>query len=610
MKHIFLFFICLTAIGQQSVTEKLDSIFLIAQYYDDSKKDSLRIAAQNLRDITEKTGVPQGELYALRFEGWADEYDGNFDLALDKYLQLLEKAKKAEDEFSINMAYNDIAAIYIHFDQLDKAKAIYLEAINSPGFRDKEDKRLSVFYNNLGIVYKRLGNLDSALYSYGRSLQIKEKLGDERGMADLKINMSSLMVSLKRYDEAEKITLENLAFLKGKDLKADQWANLNNLGGIKFYQKKYAEALSIYRECLKLATEMDSKEREMETSEDMAEIYEGMGQPAQALKFFKRASELRQEILNLETSQRISELQEEFNAKERETENALLSTQLETERQRRTMLIAGLILAAMAVAGITFALQKNQKKNRQLARQNRLIEKQRDKLTELNSEKNNLISIVSHDLRSPFNSIALWNKMLQDSLGSSPLKVAESTEMIAKMAHYGQEMINNILDIERMEINTHTMDLQAIRLHDLVNELVHDFAPAASGKDIKLITNNQLPEDFTLQSDPTLLRRALENLISNALKFSNPHAKVWITMVQKGKKLMLEVKDLGPGISREEQRNLFQKYGKTSATPTSGEVSTGLGLSIVKRIMDELGGKVSIESEEGKGSTFILIFPL
>ena len=70
------------------------------------------------------------------------------------------------------------------------------------------------------------------------------------------------------------------------------------------------------------------------------------------------------------------------------------------------------------------------------------------------------------------------------------------------------------------------------------------------------------------------------------------------------------MKDLGPGISREEQRNLFQKYGKTSATPTSGEVSTGLGLSIVKRIMDELGGKVSVESEEGKGSTFSLIFPL
>ncbi|KPM47648.1 ATP-binding protein [Jiulongibacter sediminis] len=607
---LFLLFLPGLLTAQLTPLEKMDSLYNIAQLYDDAKIDSLRIMGKQLRTLTKESGVPQGELYALRFEGWADEYEGNYGLALPKYLEMLEKARKANDKFSINAAFNDMGAVYLHTNQYERAKSIYQEAISNPELQQDNPKRLSVFYNNLGIAYRRLDLLDSALYSYGESLKIKEELGDERGMADLRINMASLMVKLERYDEAEKYTLQNLDYLKGKDLKADVWANTNNLASVKFGQDKYQEALRLFEKSLGLAEELNSKERIMETQEHLATVHENIGNYRQALSYYRQAESTRQEIINVETNERISELQEQYNARERETENELLNTQLTSQRQQRTLLIGGLLLALAAVAGIAFALQKNRRKNAQLARQNRLIEKQRDKLTELNSEKNNLISIVSHDLRSPFNSILLWNRTLRENLASSPLKVAESSEMIEKMAGYGQEMIDNILDIERMEINSHTIDVQPLPLAEFISELIADFAPAAKGKDITIVNDFNLSEDFIFQTDGKLLRRALENLISNALKFSNRHAKVWLKVYKDGKKLHFQVKDLGVGISKEDQSLLFKKYGKTASTPTDGEQSTGLGLSIVKRIADELGAKVTVKSEPGKGSVFGLVFRL
>ncbi len=618
---IFLSLLTYAVKAQQSPLEKIDSIFLKTQYYDDSKIDSLRISANELRAIGKKSGIKLGEFYALRFEGWAHEYEGNYDKALATYLELLQKAKEAEDSFSINMAYNDMGAVYIHTNQNQRAKAIYQEAIDNPLLGKNDPKRLSTFYNNLGIVYKRLDDLDSALICYSKSLGIKKELGDLRGIADLQINMASLMVSLERYDEAEKITLENLEYLKDKDSKADKWSNLNNLAGIRYSQGKEKEAIALLKECLILANELGSKEREMETSQDLAHIYEKTGEPALALSFYKAASEIRQELINFETNKKINELQEEFNAKEREVENKVLNAQLQTEKQRRWVLLSFLILACLIVAGVIFALQKNRKKNQQLAHQNELINQQKDKLTELNSEKNNLISIVSHDLRSPFNTIALWNKTLQDNLNISPLKVAEATEMVARTALYGQQMINNILDIEKSEINNHQVELTNTDSINLVRELIEDFQPASSGKEINIqlyVQGKYLAKDetidnmefFTLLTDANLLRRALENLISNALKFSKRNSEVFVYLAREESSFTFTVKDFGIGIPKEEQSKLFSKYGQTSASPTENEASTGLGLSIVKRIMEELGGTVSFLSESGKGSEFTLTLPV
>jgi signal transduction histidine kinase len=107
-------------------------------------------------------------------------------------------------------------------------------------------------------------------------------------------------------------------------------------------------------------------------------------------------------------------------------------------------------------------------------------------------------------------------------------------------------------------------------------------------------------------TDSQLLKRVFDNLLSNAIKFSEPGKNIFVDLTEKGKTVLISVRDEGPGIPGDEMKTLFSKYGKTSIRPTAGESSTGLGLSIVKRIMQELNGDVSCQSAFGSGSVFTI----
>lgn len=604
---LILFSLPKTGFSQKKLTK--DSLIKIVehvQFFDESKKDSLRIMATKIRDWGRPLGFKEGELYFYRFNGWADEYDGKYDQAANNYLKMIDLSEKYEMEHQKFMAVADLASVYVNTKQLDKAKGILLEGINPKNIKIPNEKRNATFYNNLGLIYKRQEKYDSAMLMYKNSLDIKIKLKDEQGIANQKINLSSLLIKLKRYGEAEKMLKENLAFLETKDQEGDVWENLINLSGLNIQQGKLKEAEGYLTKAVAIAEKLNSKQKKSITYTSYSELMSLKGNHKEAYEFALKASRIKEELVNSETNDKISELQEKFNATEREKENQLLSSQLESEKLKQWLFGIGAFLLGFLAIVIGFALIKNRRKNIQLAHQNDLITQQKDKLTELNVEKNNLISIVSHDLRSPFNTIALWNDTLQQNIGKSPLKVAEATEMIAKTAKYGQQMINNILDIEKMEINTHKIDLKPVEVPALIAELVADFAPAAKGKNMEIKIENHLPDNFKIISDYQLLRRAVENLISNALKFSHRDTSIFVGLSQENDKLRVKVKDFGIGIPENERHMIFGKYGKTSSIATEGEVSTGLGLNIVKRICEELGGSVSFISEKNVGSEFTI----
>ncbi|MCU0447232.1 MAG: tetratricopeptide repeat-containing sensor histidine kinase [Microscillaceae bacterium] len=573
-------------------------------YIDEAKTDSLLFLANQIKDLSTKINYVEGLLQYGRFIGWYYEFEGMHDKAVDAYFVLQKDAEKYNQEKFKYMAMNGIATCYIQTNQLEKAKNVLKSAISQQIIAKSNPLRISTFYNNLGIVYKRQNKNDSAFLMYDKSLQIKIEAKDSLAIANQKINMTALLVRLKRYDEAEKFINENLSFLKNKNRDADVWSNLNNLSGLKFAQGKYIESEKIIEKLLLLAKKLDSNQKLFESYNDLAEVQVKLEKYKSAIENFKKAAEYKEKIINLETNEKISELQEKYNADEREKENKLLSSQLENEKIKQWFTIIASVLFALLAIVIGFALRKNRKKNAQLANQNELITQQKDKLTELNIEKNNLISIVSHDLRSPFNAIGLWNKTLQENLNKSPMKVAEATEMIEKTVVYGQNLINNILDIEKIDINSHQVELQKTNLSELLKELIADFEPAANGKQIKINFEESSP-NLSLLTDPILLRRAIENLISNALKFSHRESVVNVFLEEKSSDILIKVQDFGVGIAENEQPNLFSKYGKTSTQPTAGEATTGLGLSIVKRIADELGGKISFTTESGKGSEFV-----
>jgi signal transduction histidine kinase len=244
-----------------------------------------------------------------------------------------------------------------------------------------------------------------------------------------------------------------------------------------------------------------------------------------------------------------------------------------------------------------------------LQRQKEEILDKNNELINLNKEKNNLIGVVAHDLKSPINQIKgllTIIKFKQDQLDSETLSYLD---IIEKSTTRLTDMINKILDVEAIESKKLNIKLEEVDLKEILTEVASNFKLSADKKEI--ILNLDLKgKQSVIQLDRNFTIQIFENLLSNAIKFS-PHDKsIFITLKNSKGNVICEIKDEGPGLSEQDKKLLFSKYQKLSAQPTGDELSTGLGLSIVKKFTEGMGGKIWHESVVGQGTSFFVSFPI
>ncbi len=243
-----------------------------------------------------------------------------------------------------------------------------------------------------------------------------------------------------------------------------------------------------------------------------------------------------------------------------------------------------------------------------LRKQQEEILKKNEELLALNKEKNNLIGVVAHDLKSPLNQIKGLLKIIrfkQDQLDSELIGYIEIME---KSATRLTDMINKILDVEAIESKNLNIHLEDVDLNKLLLEVVGNFQMAAEKKQINIHFDLKTKKPVA-SLDKNYSMQVFENLVSNAIKFS-PHKKnIYIKLSNNKGRVVCEIRDEGPGLSEQDKTLLFSKYQKLSAQPTGDELSTGLGLSIVKKFTEGMGGKIWYESELGKGTSFFVSFP-
>jgi signal transduction histidine kinase len=236
----------------------------------------------------------------------------------------------------------------------------------------------------------------------------------------------------------------------------------------------------------------------------------------------------------------------------------------------------------------------------QLKQKNADLERQNIVLTELNREKDNLISIVAHDLRAPLNrSLSLCHLILPD-LAEEQRKVLK---LMIQVNNDGLQLVEGILhlnSIVHLDPEPVTINLK----HFITDHLEKFFTGQASKKGIQLHT--AIENDLDITTDAHSLRRIIDNLVSNAVKFSPPDTSVFIRVLSIDNAIHISIQDQGPGISADDQKKMFRKFQKLTAAPTSGETSTGLGLAIVKKLVENLNGKITVNSELGEGTEFVI----
>lgn len=227
-------------------------------------------------------------------------------------------------------------------------------------------------------------------------------------------------------------------------------------------------------------------------------------------------------------------------------------------------------------------------------------------LRELDREKTNLMRVVSHDVRNPVSQMVGFANIIKMEGNYLTEEHAELLNKIIEGGDRVNKMVTKILDVEALEANKVNIVLEPILLSTLLRKVVESFKKKAFDKNIAII---ERIEDnlYEVIGDNTYLTQVVENLISNALKFSSSGSEIQVIATNLEKEVKIEIIDQGPGISNEEKGKLFRKFQKLSARPTAGESSTGLGLSIAKRYVEAMKGTISCDSKQGQGATFMVV---
>jgi signal transduction histidine kinase len=240
------------------------------------------------------------------------------------------------------------------------------------------------------------------------------------------------------------------------------------------------------------------------------------------------------------------------------------------------------------------------------------LEKSRlyEQVVRFNALKNKFLGIAAHDLRSPIAVIKGYADLLTDGfVGHLDAAQKETIRTMGGLCDKMLVLINDLLDVSAIESGHLAMEKRKVDLGAYLAEVHRDNALMARSKSIELALEvpEALPE---VLMDPHRIDQVINNLITNAIKFSAPKSRIVLRAVLSEGAVAISVTDRGQGIPREEMSKMFQYFGRTNVLPTAGEKSTGLGLAIAKRMVEAHGGKIGVESEPGKGSTFTFTLPL
>jgi two-component system sensor histidine kinase/response regulator len=226
----------------------------------------------------------------------------------------------------------------------------------------------------------------------------------------------------------------------------------------------------------------------------------------------------------------------------------------------------------------------------------------------LGQVKDEFLGMVSHDLKNPLSSILLFSRYME-SRSLSEDKAREMGRLITKAGKRMFRLIEDLLDLNKLEQGELTPELQRFDLLPLVQDVCVEYQEKAQAKAQSLSCEWEM-ESAWIVADPLRVRQVLENLLSNALKFSATQTEIQVQLAQVGQAVRLQVRDQGPGLSAADQAQLFERFMRLSAKPTGGEHSSGLGLSISKKLVEAMSGTIGCESQLGQGACFFVTFPL
>jgi signal transduction histidine kinase len=603
---------------------------------------------------------------ALNFMGIAYGYKAEFSNAFMMFTDAINYATDHQDSTNLAHAQNSLGRLLFSQGDMINSYEYFFSALNI--FESLNDKAgLGYCYKSLSELYQAQNNLSKALMMSQKALDIRQTLANKRGQTSSYLEIANIHLQLKQYDTAleylkvaQDIAIEskdnislvetylgisNILYYQGQFDEAlnfglrplDPQLTIHNqsvlnqvhlqLGKIYLALKNYKKAELYLLRLLNENAEVSALVLIRDANFHLAKISELKNNNKAALKYLKAYNTVNDSLNNIDIARTIERMEVRLELQEIEKENKLLKAQRdvsegEIERQK-TRNFALIVTISLVIIIFFFIIRYTRQKikhghkltikndhieaqNAKINDQNMRLEKRNNELAELNSEKDTLMNIVAHDLKSPFNNLKGIAELIHLS-GRLNTEQKQYVELMKEVATKGASLSRDILDVNAFESNDEPMVISKINLYDYVMQIFNEFTDSATQKNITIKVNSIDPQ-IHFQSEKSHLSRIIDNLLSNALKYSRSNTVVEIGAYKENGIASIYVQDQGPGFTEEDQKEMFKKFNKLSARPTQGESSNGLGLAIVKTLTDRLKGSISLDTSPA-GSKFTVNFP-
>ncbi|GEO04559.1 hypothetical protein AAE02nite_22230 [Adhaeribacter aerolatus] len=589
--------------------------------------------AQTAANLAAKANLPLSKAKALNLIGYAYLVWGEFDKAMSYHYQALSIGEQKSDTALLISTYNSLGSMYYKIKDQVRAAANYNKALR---LAQKTNNQLAIskVYNNLGNIYEEEKQYDKALAYFKKAASLQQELGNKPSLVISLLNVGNVHLYLSRPEQGLPYLFEALQIADEIENTVCKPGILKSIAQIYQVNGQETKALQYAQQSYDWAVHTKSSKKIAASAELLHQLYVANKDYRQAYKYLSFFVE-HDAQLDLESQKKTAaELATRYETEKKELENKNLKVEKarqakEIKQQQRILIFGGVIVGLMLALllllyrsrkGLKAASLKLQEANLLLQRQHTEISRQRNelagqalKLQEQNTElekhhhfKNKIFSIISHDLRAPFNAI----KGVLDLVQTHPMSAEEVQpvfKLLGKDVDVSMNMLHNLLVWSKSQLNEATIDLQPVNLQQLAQENTRLAFLQADQKGIKII--NAVDAHVEVLADKERLNFVLRNLLMNAIKFSYAGGEIRIHTVQStDNRIALAVSDNGKGISATNLSKLFTEERFTTLG-TAREKGTGLGLMLCKEFVESLQGSIKVASQEGMGSTFFVQLP-
>jgi len=638
---------------------RVDAYAQLAQIYVNSETKKSREYANRAAALSEKINYPHGKIISLNAMAALDNSLGKHADALIKLKDALHQAEAIEDMSAIAKSFYYVGDVYSSLKNNKKAIQNYEKAAEMFAKANDEESLINTFDRignrnmDIGGELKDTSYFFAAIKIYSKSFALARKTDNKKKIINTYVNLadaynilgvttknqSYFFHSLDNSLHGLKLSREN-KFLQSEAIndinigdtyeKLEQpfksihfyeealrlytkagdktWVRNTNtfLGHAYFQLKNYDKAVECINKSIALAKEQGYAPYLRDNYQLLAQIYTSKKDFEKALEFNQLYANYKDSISNENSEINLVRLQNEFDFERKNQEIELLKKNTEIQEQKisnqnslRNFLIAIIVLVFILLAIIYRRYREKNKIQVEILKAKEVAEHAKE-------TQEQFLANTSHEIRTPMNGIIGMTNHLKDTALSEDQR--EYISAIHESANSLLVLINDLLDLSKINAGKMTFEKKAFRISDLFKNLVYTLQYRSTEKNIRLLSSIDEKIPSVLIGDPVRLNQILLNLTGNAIKFTEKgEVKIFAKLLKddgKNQLILFSVQDTGIGIQESKLNTIFESFTQVNARTTRKYGGTGLGLTIAKQLIEQQGGTISVSSKVNEGSTF------